>query len=57
MVDLGIINAQWIWFSLAMMPFAIVSTFVAPHIVKHINQNSFPVWFGFHCGCGDQILF
>ena len=47
MVDLGIINGTWLPFSLAMMPFAIASTFVAPKIVKHINQKWFEglIWF------------
>lgn len=47
MVDLGIINGIWLPFSLAMMPFAIASTFVAPKIVKHINQKWFEglIWF------------
>ena len=58
MIDLGIINAEWIFFSLAMMPFAIVSTFVAPHIVKHINQKLFSrlVWF-FIVVAGIKLLF
>jgi len=47
MVDLGIINSTWLPFSVAMMPFAIASTFVAPRIVKHINQKWFEglIWF------------
>lgn len=47
MIDLGIINGTWLPFSLAMMPFAIASTFVAPKIVKHINQKWFEglIWF------------
>lgn len=47
MVDLGIINWTWLPFSLAMMPFAIASTFVAPKIVQHINQKLFErlIWF------------
>ncbi len=47
MIDLGIINGTWFFFSLAMMPFAIGATFVAPRIVRHINQRLFEglIWF------------
>ncbi len=47
MVDLGIINWEWLPFSIAMMPFAIVATLIAPRIVKVINQNLFDklIWF------------
>lgn len=47
MIDLGIINGTWLPFSLAMMPFAIAATLVAPKIVKHINQKWFEglIWF------------
>lgn len=41
MVELGIINWTWLPFSLAMMPFAIIATMLAPKIVKHINQQWF----------------
>ena len=41
MVDLGIINTEWIVISLQMMPIAVVATMIAPLIVKHINQKLF----------------
>ena len=41
MVELGIINWTWLPFSLAMMPFAVIATVLAPKIVKHINQHWF----------------
>ena len=41
MVELGIINWTWLPFSLAMMPFAVAATVLAPKIVKHINQQWF----------------
>jgi len=47
MIDLGIINWTWIRFSVAMMPFAMGTTVLAPYIVKHINQKLFEglIWF------------
>ena len=41
MIDLGIINAEWLPLSFQMMPFAIIATMIAPFIVKHINQKVF----------------
>ena len=41
MVDLGIINTEWIVISLQMIPIAVVATMIAPLIVKHINQKLF----------------
>ena len=43
MVNLGIINNDWIATSLQMMPFAIVATMLAPLLVKHINQKLFEI--------------
>ena len=47
MIDLGIINGTWFFFSLAMMPFAIAATFLAPKIVAYIDQRLFEklIWF------------
>lgn len=47
MIDLGIINTTWLPFSLSMMPFAVGAVYVAPKIVKHINQKWFEglIWF------------
>jgi len=58
MIDLGIINWTWMYFSLAMMPFAMAATVVAPHIVKHINQKLFEalIWF-FIAVAGIKLLF
>jgi len=41
MVNLGIINNDWLMLSFQMMPFAILATLIAPFIVKHINQKLF----------------
>ena len=41
MVDLGIINTEWIQLSFFMMPFAVAATCFAPVIVKRINQQLF----------------
>ena len=41
MVNLGIINNDWLILSFQMMPFAILATLIAPFIVKHINQKLF----------------
>ena len=41
MVDLNIINGDWLKLSFQMMPFAVVATIIAPYIVKHINQKLF----------------
>jgi len=41
MVDLQIINGDWLMLSFQMMPFAVVATIIAPYIVKHINQKLF----------------
>jgi len=47
MIDLGIINTEWIYVSFYMMPFAVAATCFAPIIVKRINQQLFEtlLWF------------
>ena len=47
MIDLGIINLTWLPFSLAMIPFAIGATMIAPKIVARIKQDLFEklIWF------------
>jgi hypothetical protein len=47
MIDLGIINGIWFFFSFVMMPFAIVVIFVVLKIVAFINQSLFEklIWF------------
>lgn len=58
MVDLGIINFEWLPFSAAMMPFTVVATLVAPKIVRHIHQGLFEklIWF-FIVVAGLKLLF
>ena len=41
MIDLGIINTEWIKVSFYLMPFAVAATCFAPVIVKRINQQLF----------------
>lgn len=58
MIDLGIINTDWFFFSLYMMIPAALATCLAPHLLKRISQRHFTglIWF-FIVLAGIKLLF